>query len=189
MLVDHQIEAAVNHGRLGLSPYRDDRLQPASYDLALGPTVRVPKPRINWLNPHNQYDPIEVQHDHRWPYEYTDEVDTEAASLKPGGFLLAHTEETVRLPGTMAARVEGKSSLGRLGIMVHITAGFIDPGFEGQITLEIYNAAPWEFPLATGMLIAQLCFFDCAAPIYDYSKTGRYQGQTGPQESRYAPRG
>lgn len=188
MLVDWQIEEARLMKRLKISPWKANRVQPASYDVALGPTIRVME-EGTWLNVFNGDDPAQAHGPWTWPRSYSREEKAEGFILKPGQFILASTAERIELAPTLAARVEGKSSLGRLGLMVHITAGFIDPGFEGEITLEIYNAAPWEFPMEPGMLIGQLCFFDVARPRYDYGATGRYQGQTGPQESRYSHRG
>jgi dCTP deaminase len=184
MLADFEIRKGIETGQIGIRPFNDDRLQPVSYDLTLHPVVRVPDPYVTRLNLFGDYEG-----DADWPHAYTRKQATDQAVLRPGDFLLASTQETVHLDSTMAARVEGKSSLGRIGLAVHITAGFIDPGFVGQITLEVKNVAPWEIPLRSGMLIAQIVFEQVNAPARDYGQTGRYQGQQGPTESRYRPMG
>jgi len=117
------------------------------------------------------------------------EVDsTEAFVLHPGEFVLGATFEVVSLPDDVAARLEGKSSLGRLGLLTHSTAGFIDPGFSGHVTLELSNVATLPITLWPGMKIGQLCFFRLTSPTehpYGSEKYGsRYQGQRGPTASR-----
>src|SRR5687767_11708959 len=108
--------------------------------------------------------------------------------LHPGEFVLASTYEAVTLPDDVAARLEGKSSLGRLGLLTHSTAGFIDPGFSGHVTLELSNVATLPIKLWPGMKIGQLCFFRLSSPSehpYGSEKYGsRYQGQRGPTPSR-----
>jgi len=112
----------------------------------------------------------------------------ESFILHPGEFVLASTYETVTLPDDIAARLEGKSSLGRLGLVTHSTAGFIDPGFSGHITLELSNVATLPIKLWPGMKIGQLCFFQLSSPAENPYGTGpylnRYQGQRGPTASR-----
>lgn len=179
MLADFEICKGIETGLIGIRPFNEANLQPVSYDLTLHQTVRVPDPYVS------QVDPFSPE----WPYEYTLRRNADETVLRPGDFILACTNEQIHLDPTVAARVEGKSSLGRLGMAVHITAGFIDPGFVGQITLEIKNLAPWSIPLRAGMRIAQIVFEQVNAPELDYSKTGHYQGQHGPTESRYAPWG
>lgn len=109
-------------------------------------------------------------------------------TIYPGEFALASTYETVSIPNDLSARFEGKSSIARLGLFAHITAGFIDPGFKGHITLELYNAAPYALQLIPGMKIGQLCFFkmfDTVENPYGSSETGsHYQGQRGPTLSK-----
>ncbi len=112
----------------------------------------------------------------------------EAFILHPGEFVLGSTYETVTLPDDIAARLEGKSSLGRLGLLTHSTAGFIDPGFSGHVTLELSNMATLPIKLWPGMKIGQLCFFRLTSSAeYPYGQGGygnRYQGQRGPTASR-----
>jgi dCTP deaminase len=114
----------------------------------------------------------------------------EAFVLHPGEFVLASTYEVVSLPDDVAARLEGKSSLGRLGLLTHSTAGFIDPGFSGHVTLELSNVATLPITLWPGMKIGQLCFFRLSSPAehpYGSGQHGsRYQGQRGPTASRSA---
>jgi dCTP deaminase len=117
------------------------------------------------------------------------EVDaTEPFVLHPGEFVLGATYEVITLPDDIAARLEGKSSLGRLGLLTHSTAGFIDPGFSGHVTLELSNVATLPITLWPGMKIGQLCFFRLSSPAehpYGSDKYGsRYQGQRGPTASR-----
>lgn len=179
MLVDWQIDEAVLHGNLRITPYDSKHLQPASYDVCLGGQVRKTGVFADWEEPIDTAGRVDG-------YMDLVEIPDDGLVIGNGQFLLGHTVEKLRLPVNMLARVEGKSSLGRLGIMIHSTAGFIDPGFEGQITLEISNLNARPVRLHAGMPIAQVCFYPCDTPANDYSRTGRYQHQTGPQESRYS---
>jgi dCTP deaminase len=178
-LVDHEISTEIRLNNLGITPFRSEQLQPASYDLRLGAEVRVPRKTVQKIN----------FFDGSWPHEYTDKQPTDDTMIAPGGFLLGTTMEYIELPSDMVARVEGKSSLGRVGLAVHVTAGFVDPGFRGEITLEIANLAPWSIELAEGMKIGQIVFERTNTPLRDYSETGRYQGQVGVTESLYSPWG
>lgn len=191
MLADYEIKKAVQEERIGITPYTVRRLQPVSYDMTLSESIRVPRNDVHTIDPgmnaeHSDggvryYGQVPSWH----PHTTGREIPPSGWTLRPRDFILACTAEYVRLPSDIAAVVEGKSSLGRLGLTVHVTAGFIDPGFEGQITLEIANLAPWGIKLYAGMPIAQLVFESVNPPERDYSKTGHYQGQTGPTESRY----
>lgn len=191
MLNDTEISKAVQDGWIDIEPFDVARLQPVSYDLTLSEDIRVPRGDVTLIRtrPWDDYRSGTQYYGHGVPSWGTHTcgrtIPPSGSSLRPGEFLLACTREMVRLSPSMAARVEGKSSLGRLGMAVHITAGFIDPGFEGQITLEIANLAPWSIELFPGMPIAQIVFESVNPPERDYSKTGRYQGQRGPTESRY----
>lgn len=179
LLADRQIKDRIASGDLQISPYDPERVQPASVDLLLDRYIRIP------ARPGTTIDVANV------PEGHTKLVDMEDGWLmKPKEFLLASTVERVALPTDLAARVEGKSSLGRLGLAVHITAGFVDPGFQGQITLEVVNEAPWPIVLRPMMPIAQLCLIPMAAvPTRPYGSAGNhYQGQCGPTESRYGMR-
>jgi dCTP deaminase len=191
MLNDAEIKKAVMEGRIGMMPFSTTQLQPVSYDLTLSKDIRVPRSDITLIEtrPWDDYNPDGKYYGYgvpSWhPHTTGREIRPTGWELSPREFILGCTEEYVTLSPDMAARVEGKSSIGRLGVVVHITAGFIDPGFEGQITLEIVNLAPWAIKLYAGMPIAQIVFEPVNSPERDYSQTGRYQGQTGPTESRY----
>lgn len=149
-----------------IGPWRHDQLQPASYDLRLGSQLR------------NEWNAA---------WEFSEAAPHE---LWPGEFILAHTEEYIRMPAHLCGRVEGKSSIGRQGLAIHVTAGFVDPGFEGQITLELkYQATVKKMLLVPGMLIGQITFHSMAhTPRRLYGSPGlgsHYQGQlgaTGPRE-------
>jgi len=178
MLSDLDIHAALTHGDIVVEPIDDleRRLQPSSLDVRLGHQFLVPRRhRLEFIDP-------KVDSTGLW-----DEKDVEEGGyfvLHPGEFILATTLEKVSLPASIAARVEGKSSVGRLGILVHSTAGFIDPGFVGQVTLEVFSVSSLPTRLYPGMPIGQLAFFRLDTPaenIYD----GKYAGQSGPQASQY----
>ena len=181
LLSDRDILAEVDRGRVGLNPWDPAMVQPSSIDVRLDRFFRVFE---NHRYPH--IDPAEDQS------ELTREVVVEGNDdpfiLHPGEFALGSTYEVVSLPDDIAARVEGKSSLGRLGLLTHATAGFIDPGFSGHVTLELSNVATLPIKLWPGMKIGQLCFFRLSSPAehpYGSEKYGsRYQGQRGPTPSR-----
>lgn len=176
ILSDREIEDYVDSGVIGLVPFDVRRLQPTSVDLTLDEMIRVPiSPGLD------RVDMAAVPEGHT----VADVIREQGYVLKPRSFILASTCERVTLPTFLAARVEGKSSVGRLGLAIHITAGFIDPGFDGNVTLEMYNFSPWELVLHAGMPIGQICFQTCTPPRKDYSQTGHYMGQKGPTESRF----
>ncbi len=180
LLSDRDIRAELDSGRVVLDP--DDRamLQPSSVDVRMDRFFR--------LFDNHKYaviDPAEEQPDLT---RLVDVEPGEAFVLHPGEFVLASTYEVVTLPDDIAARLEGKSSLGRLGLLTHSTAGFIDPGFSGHVTLELSNVATLPIKLWPGMKIGQLCFFRLSSPAehpYGSTKYGsRYLGQRGPTASR-----
>lgn len=187
MLNDAEIRKALGLDDIGIVPFDSEMLQPVSYDLTLSEHIRRPREDVHMIDTGmvpgtaQYYGEVPSCRPHTTGHM----IPPSGYVLRSADFLLACTQETIRLSPYMAARVEGKSSLGRLGMAVHITAGFIDPGFEGQITLEIANLAPWAIKLYAGMPIAQIVFEPVNAPEKDYSKTGHYQGQRGPTESRY----
>jgi dCTP deaminase len=155
-------------------------IQPSSIDVRIDKFFRV-------FDNHKYaaIDPAEPQDD------LTRLVEVEGGGpfvLHPGEFVLGSTYESVSLPDDIAARLEGKSSLGRLGLLTHSTAGFIDPGFEGNVTLELSNMATLPINLWPGMKIGQLCFFRLSSPAefpYGSEKYGsRYRGQRGPTASK-----
>jgi len=180
LLSDKDIRAEIAAGRVVLDPWDPQMVQPSSIDVRLDRYFRVFE---NHSYPH--IDPAQDQAD--LTREIVSRGD-EPFILHPGEFVLGSTLEVVTLPDDLAARVEGKSSLGRLGLLTHATAGFVDPGFSGHVTLELANVATLPIKLYPGMKIGQLCFFRLSSPAehpYGSAKYGsRYQGQRGPTPSR-----
>lgn len=180
LLSDRDILAEIDAERVRLDPLDRSMIQPSSIDVRLDRYFRV---FDNHLYPH--IDPAVDQSDLTREVEVTGD---DAFVLHPGEFVLGSTYELVGLPDDVAARLEGKSSLGRLGLMTHSTAGFIDPGFSGHVTLELANVATLPIKLYPGMKIGQLCFFRLSSPAqnpYGSAVYGsRYQGQRGPTPSR-----
>ena len=181
ILSDHDILSALEEGRVGIDPFDPHDVQPSSVDLRVDRYFRT-------------------FHNHRYPYidvkkpmdELTELVDVkgdEPFILHPGEFVLGSTREYVRLPNDLVARLEGKSSLGRLGLLIHSTAGYVDPGFEGHLTLELSNVANLPITIYPDMKIGQISFFRLTSPAddpYGSKKAGsKYQGQRGPTPSRY----
>ena len=180
LLSDRDIKAVIDSGRVRLEPYDEAMVQPSSIDVRLDKYFRLfDNHKYPFIDPaEDQPDLtrlIEVKHD-------------EPFILHPGEFVLGSTFEVVTLPDDVAARLEGKSSLGRLGLLTHSTAGFVDPGFSGHVTLELSNVATLPIKLWPGMKVGQLCFFGLSSPTenpYGSAKHGsRYQGQRGPTASR-----
>jgi len=180
LLSDRDILAEIEAKRISVEPYDESMIQPSSIDFRLDRYFRVFE---NHRYPH--IDPAADQSDLTRMVEAEGE---EPFILHPGEFVLGSTLEVVSLPDDLAARVEGKSSLGRLGLLTHATAGFVDPGFSGHVTLELANVATLPIKLYPGMKIGQLCFFRLTSPAahpYGSAKYGsRYQGQRGPTPSR-----
>jgi dCTP deaminase len=180
LLSDRDIRTELESKRVILDPYDDAMVQPSSVDVRIDRFFR--------LFDNHKYpviDPAEEQPELTRLVEVASE---EPFVLHPGEFVLASTYEAVTLPDDVAARLEGKSSLGRLGLLTHSTAGFIDPGFSGHVTLELSNVATLPIKLWPGMKIGQLCFFRLSCPSehpYGSQLVGsRYQGQRGPTASR-----
>lgn len=174
LLADWQIRN-LHYEKHILTPFEDRLVQPASYELTLSDSITVMRADPIHL-------PIEAN-DVPPQIWYSFELPFDTYRLDPDAFILASTNEMVHLPNNVAARVEGKSSLGRLGIAIHTTAGWIDPGFQGQITLELKNLGPYPVMLRTGQKIAQLAFFqmeEASARPYGHPDNGNaYQGQVG----------
>ena len=180
LLSDRDIRAEIQSGRVGLDPFDEEMIQPSSVDVRLDRYFRVfENHRYSFIDPAVEQPDL--------TREITTEGD-ESFVLHPGEFVLASTFEVITLPDDVAGRLEGKSSLGRLGVLTHSTAGFIDPGFSGHITLELSNVANLPVTLHPGMKIGQLCLFRLSSPAehpYGSAKYGsRYQGQRGPTPSR-----
>ncbi|MDY0815765.1 dCTP deaminase [Kitasatospora purpeofusca] len=180
LLSDKDIRAEIDNGRVVIDPFDPAMVQPSSIDVRLDRFFRVFE---NHRYPH--IDPSEEQPDLTRLVEPEGE---DAFILHPGEFVLASTYEVITLPDDVASRLEGKSSLGRLGLLTHSTAGFIDPGFSGHVTLELSNVATLPIKLYPGMKIGQLCLFRLSSPSehpYGSERYGsRYQGQRGPTPSR-----
>ena len=180
LLSDRDIRAEIASGRVGCEPFTESMIQPSSVDVRLDKFFRVFE--------NHKYSVIDPSIEQA---ELTREVVAEGSEpfiLHPGEFVLASTYEVITLPDDIAGRLEGKSSLGRLGLLTHSTAGFIDPGFSGHITLELSNVANLPVKLFPGMKIGQLCLIKLSSPAehpYGSEKYGsRYQGQRGPTASR-----
>jgi len=180
LLSDRDIVSEIKNGNLTLEPFESALVQPSSIDVRLDRLFRVFN---NHLYTH--IDPSARQDDLTSQVEVPD---GDPFVLHPGEFVLASSFEVVTLGSQFAARLEGKSSLGRLGLLTHSTAGFIDPGFSGHVTLELSNVANLPIMLWPGMKIGQLCIFRLSSPAehpYGSSVYGsRYQGQRGPTPSR-----
>jgi dCTP deaminase len=180
LLSDRDIRAELDAGRVVLDPYQPDMLQPSSIDVRLDRYFR--------LFDNHKYPFIDPSQEQPELTRLVEVTGDEPFVLHPGEFVLGSTYESITLPDDVAARLEGKSSLGRLGLLTHSTAGFIDPGFSGHVTLELSNVATLPIMLWPGMKIGQTCFFRLSSPAehrYGSQQYGsRYQGQRGPTASR-----
>jgi dCTP deaminase len=183
LLTDSQISAAIKLGHIHVNPLLDGMLQPASIDIQLGNELMIytePRDLGCKYDPFEALDPVQPLTDEDITTVVLDK-DTHY-TLRPGEFLLGCTRQLVQLSASIAARVEGKSSLGRRGLMIHSTAGFIDPGFRGNITLEIANLNHRAIILRPHMWIGQLSFQRVAAAEVPYGSPGlgsHYQDATG----------
>lgn len=180
LLSDGDIRKELDSGRVKVEPFDPAMLQPSSVDVRLDRFFRVFENHM-----YSVIDPAAEQPDLTRAVEIKGD---EEFILHPGEFVLASTYEVITLPDDVAGRLEGKSSLGRLGLLTHSTAGFIDPGFSGHITLELSNVANLPVKLYPGMKIGQLCLFRLSSPAenpYGSAKYGsRYQNQRGPTASK-----
>jgi dCTP deaminase len=181
VLSDRTIATLIAEGRIGIDPYDESLLQPSSVDVRVDRFFRVF---------HNaRYPYIDVKEPQEALTEVVEVDGDEPFILHPGEFVLGSTLERVALPDDLVARLEGKSSLGRLGLLIHSTAGFIDPGFDGHVTLELSNVANLPITIYHGMKIGQISFMRMTEPAstpYGSSALGsKYQGQRGPTPSRY----
>lgn len=180
LLSDRDILAQVDAGRIKVDPWDQGFVQPSSLDVRLDKFFR--------MFDNHRYPVIDPAAEQQDLTRLVDVGSDEPFVLHPGEFVLGATYEQVTLPEDIAARLEGKSSLGRLGLLTHSTAGFIDPGFTGHITLELSNTATMPIKLYPGMKVGQLCFFQLSSPAIAPYGSGahgsRYQGQRGPTASR-----
>jgi dCTP deaminase len=180
LLSDRDIIAAVEAGRLVVDPWDAELVQPSSVDVRLDRYFRVfNNTQYTHIDPGLQQDELTTLVEPKGDDPFV---------LHPGEFVLGSTLEIVTLPDDLAGRLEGKSSLGRLGLLTHSTAGFIDPGFSGHLTLELSNVANLPIMLWPGMKIGQLCLFRLSSaarnPYGSPAAGSRYQGQRGPTPSR-----
>lgn len=177
---DRTIKESIANGRIVIDPYEPSYVQPSSVDLRVNNGFRV---FVN--HKYSEIDPRSPQSDLTQLVEVSSD---EPFMLHPGEFVLGATLERVLLGNDVVARLEGKSSLGRLGLLIHSTAGFIDPGFEGHITLELSNVATLPIAIYAGMKIGQISFYQMTtAAEYPYGSPelgSKYQGQSGPTASR-----
>ena len=181
ILSDRTIRRLLGEGRIEIEPYDDSLMQPSSVDVRVDRYFRVF---------HNsRYPFIDVKQEQDGLTELVEIDDETAFILHPGEFVLGSTLERVKLPDDLVARLEGKSSLGRLGLLIHSTAGYVDPGWEGTLTLELSNVANLPIKLYDGMKIGQISFQRLSSPVeiaYGDARIGsRYLGQTDPTASRY----
>jgi dCTP deaminase len=180
ILSDVSIRAAIELGRVEIDPFDPAMVQPSSVDVRVDRYFRVfENHKYALIDPKQQQDDL------------TKEVSTTVDApfvLHPGEFVLGSTLEVVRLGDDIVARLEGKSSLGRLGLLIHSTAGFVDPGFEGHLTLELSNVATLPIAIYPGMRIGQLSFYELTTaaehPYGSRTAGSKYQGQRGPTPSR-----
>jgi dCTP deaminase len=177
---DRTIKEAVAAGRIIIDPFDAALVQPSSVDLRCAPDFRVFENHRYPL-----IDPKAPQEDLTSAVEAAED---EPFILHPGEFVLGASLEVIGLADDLVARLEGKSSLGRIGLLIHSTAGFIDPGFKGQVTLELSNVANLPIAIYPGMKIGQISFYELSTPAeHPYGSPGtgsKYQGQAGPTPSR-----
>ena len=180
LISDRDIRAEIADERIVLDPYDPAMVQPSSVDVRIDRYFR--------LFDNHKYAHIDPSLDQPDLTRLVEVAPAKPFILHPGEFVLGSTYEQVTLPDDIAARLEGKSSLGRLGLLTHSTAGFIDPGFSGHVTLELSNMATLPIKLWPGSKIGQLCFFRLTSPAEHAYGSGaygnRYQGQRGPTASR-----
>ena len=181
ILSDRDILECIESGEVGIEPFDRADVQPSSVDLHVDRFFRT------FHNARHPY--IDVRKPMDDLTELVEVEEEEAFILHPGEFVLGSTRELVRLPHDLVARLEGKSSLGRLGLLIHSTAGYVDPGFEGHLTLELSNVANLPITIYPNMKIGQISFFRLSSraenPYGSDKVRSKYQGQRGPTPSRY----
>jgi dCTP deaminase len=181
ILSDRDIREQIESGRIEIEPFTPDAVQPSSVDLHLDSRFRVFR--------NNRYPYIDVRQEQPELTELLEISGDEPFVLHPGEFVLGSTLERVALPDDLVARLEGKSSLGRLGLLIHSTAGYVDPGWDGNLTLELSNVANLPIALYQGMKIGQISFQKLSSPVevaYGDARIGsKYRGQRDPTASLY----
>jgi dCTP deaminase len=181
VLSDRTIRRLVAEGRIAIDPYDEALVQPSSVDVRVDRYFRVFR--------NSRYPFIDVKEAQEDLTELVEMDGEQPFILHPGEFVLGSTLERIALPDDLVGRLEGKSSLGRLGLLIHSTAGFIDPGWDGHVTLELSNVANLPITIYHGMKIGQLSFVQLTEPAetpYGADALGsKYQGQQGPTPSRY----
>jgi dCTP deaminase len=181
ILSDRSIREELARGRIVIDPLGEGCVQPSSVDLHVDRYFRVFRNHTTRV--------IDVKENQEDLTELVEIPPDDCFILHPGEFVLGSTAERVAVPDDLVARIEGKSSLGRLGLLIHSTAGFVDPGFDGHITLELSNVATLPITLYPGMKIGQISFLRMTTPADHPYGTGslgsKYQGQRGPTPSRY----
>ena len=181
VLSDRSIREAVAAGHIVIDPLDDDDIQPASVDVHLDDRLLV------FRNARRPF--IDLRREMEDLTDLMEITDEDGFNLHPGEFVLASTREHIEIPADLVARLEGKSSLGRVGLVIHSTAGYVDPGWKGRLTLELTNIARLPICLYRGMKIGQISFLRLTTPaerLYGSKELGsKYQGQTGPTATRY----
>lgn len=187
---DNEIRAMQHGGDITIYPFSSEYVQPASYDVHLGQGILMPKRRLSSMSDMSvtHVDPGDLPQAYMIERILPPRFSRERFWIAPGEALLGHTDEQLTLnpKSPVAADIAGISSLGRLFLFVHCTAGFVDPGWSGQLTLEIFNASPWFIRLWYGMRIGQLRFYDLTSqPNVTYDLESHYFGSNGVVASRY----
>ena len=181
ILSDKTIRQELANGNIGLEPFNPECIQPSSIDVHLSSKFLI----FNRV----RHAAINVKEKQQGLMKEVNVKEDESFVLHPGEFVLGSTVEKVKMPNNIAGRIEGKSSLGRLGLLIHSTAGYIDPGWNGNLTLELSNVSPLPIKLFPGMKIGQISFIKMTSEVenpYGSEKLkSKYQGQAEPGESRY----
>lgn len=183
ILSDKTIKEYLEEGKIVIDPLKDEQqIQPSSVDMRLGDEFKVFKViRKPYIDPKDEEDIAEYMESSTVP-------EGEAFIIHPNEFALATTQEYVKVPDDLVARVEGRSSMGRLGVTMHVTAGYVDPGFEGRITLEISNIGAMPVALYPGQRVCQLVFETMTTPAelpYGHPKrNSKYMKQLKPESSK-----
>ncbi len=181
ILSDRSIREEIKKGTISIEPFHSECVQPSSIDIHLSSKFLV----FNTA----QHAVIDVRERQDGLMNMVEVKDSEPFILHPGEFVLGSTAERVKMPNDIAGRIEGKSSLGRLGLLIHSTAGFIDPGWNGNLTLELSNVSPLPIKLFPDMKIGQISFMRMTTEVDNPYGSGnlnsKYQGQEGPNESKF----